>query len=712
MAFFSHAKLAGWSVRSRILGLTGLLLLLAIMIGSIGLWTTERTVEQLSEIGEREMPVTSAFIDMTLTQMRQIAAFGRARRAGAKMATDPAARGAFEAARNEFERYAQSSEQELTKAEAQLRRLAESSRTTTVRDAFLSLAERTQAIREGSMAHVSYLTHKLQAIEDGQLATAGALGAQAEIQHEAIVQELATVLHELERLIEAHVATARADEKVGRTILLAIALLGIAGGAALSLIIASSVTRPLLRAVKAVDAMAAGDGSATLDSQARDEIGVLCRAVEDFRKKTLEASRAANDALSVANRYRRDAESALEMTRSQEALLSSMSEVAQIGGWELDLKSMRPIWSAQTRIIHEVDDDYQPNIEEAIHFYRPEARDAIQEAVQRGVDRCEGWDLELPMVTAKGREIWVRAVGKPLLQDGVPVKLFGAIQDVTAQRAAREELAAHRDRLQELVDAATADLTAKAEELQQALAKEQELSEMQRQFVATASHEFRTPLAIIDGSVQRILRRKDHISVEELKERGATIRKAVATMTGLMEAALNAARMDGGQSSVEIGAVELPGLISEICERYSELNEDLRLNCDLEKLPDRILADRAALEQVFGNLISNAIKYSPGGADVTVDGWRENEYAVIAVSDRGIGIDEEDIPSMFSRFFRAKTSIGISGTGIGLNLAKTLIELHQGSISVQSEKGEGSKFVVKLLIAGPTEAEEHTVIAA
>ena len=121
-------------------------------------------------------------------------------------------------------------------------------------------------------------------------------------------------------------------------------------------------------------------------------------------------------------------------------------------------------------------------------------------------------------------------------------------------------------------------------------------------------------------------------------------------------------------------------------------------------LPETVQADADALEQVFTNLLSNAVKYAPHAPDIEVKACVEGKHVVISVRDHGLGIDDGDLPRIFERFFRAKTSTGIAGTGIGLNLVKTLVEMHGGSVRVESKVSEGSVFTVQLPIQGPVKA--------
>lgn len=291
--------------------------------------------------------------------------------------------------------------------------------------------------------------------------------------------------------------------------------------------------------------------------------------------------------------------------------------------------------------------------------------------------------------------------GRPIYEDGVFKGYRGSGRDRTAEELAEQEAAVAHKRLQGEVARATSGLRAQTEQLERALMKEKELVEVQRQFIAMASHEFRTPLAVIDGSVQRMLRRKSEPLPDDVAKRARSIRKAVATMTSLMESTLTAARMDAGETEINIQPCSLRDLLSDLCDRHRELNEEHILQCDLTALPERIEADATALEQIFTNLLSNAVKYSPKGPDIAVKGWQDAEFAVISVQDRGLGIDDDEIPQLFSRFFRARTSTGIPGTGIGLNLVKSLVELHGGKVRVDSRKGQGSTFTLRLPLEGP-----------
>ncbi|OJF90545.1 hypothetical protein AX760_08000 [Pararhizobium antarcticum] len=270
--------------------------------------------------------------------------------------------------------------------------------------------------------------------------------------------------------------------------------------------------------------------------------------------------------------------------------------------------------------------------------------------------------------------------------------------DVTLKRRAEQDIIKHKETLENLVSERTGEIGRQAEELQRLLDQERHINELQRQFVTMTSHEFRTPLAIIDGAAQRLQRRKDQMTSDFAAEKAGLIRGAVSRMVDLMESFLSAGRIEHGRMFYDFRPCSLRAIVEHCVLRQKSIGSFHHFKVDLSELPPIVVADTAAIEQVFTNLISNAVKYAPTSPEIHICGSMENSSACVSIRDHGVGIDPEDLPKMFQRYFRARSSTGIAGTGIGLNLVKQIVEAHAGQIRLESRKNEGSTFTVVLPI--------------
>jgi two-component system, OmpR family, sensor kinase len=234
--------------------------------------------------------------------------------------------------------------------------------------------------------------------------------------------------------------------------------------------------------------------------------------------------------------------------------------------------------------------------------------------------------------------------------------------------------------------------------LEEQLAHEQRLALMQRNFVSMASHEFRTPMTVIDGHARRLDKIKDTIAPAEIGERAGKIRSAVLRMTQLIENLLNSSRLIDGGAGLYLnpGPMDVTALLREVCQLHREMVPSLQVVERLAPGPVPMIGDAKLLFQAFSNLLSNAVKYSPGGGAIEVTMKSTSNEVVVAVSDHGIGIPAADLEHLFERYHRGSNVSGIVGTGVGLYLVKTAVDLHRGAVGVESKEGEGSCFTVRL----------------
>jgi signal transduction histidine kinase len=248
-------------------------------------------------------------------------------------------------------------------------------------------------------------------------------------------------------------------------------------------------------------------------------------------------------------------------------------------------------------------------------------------------------------------------------------------------------------------------LAQQASMLEEKLAQEQRLALLQRNFVSMASHEFRTPLTIIDGHAQRLIKLKDRMSTDEINERAGKVRGAVLRITHLIDNLLNTSRLFDGGAGLYFRPeeIDVAALLHEVSQLHREIAPGSQIVERFGTVPLQMTGDSKLLFQVFSNLVSNAIKYSPSGGRVQINAGIEAEQVVVAIEDRGIGIPAKDLDQLFERYHRGSNVSGIVGTGVGLYLVKMVVDLHGGSIAVKSKEGEGARFTVRLPIKPPAQ---------
>ena len=234
--------------------------------------------------------------------------------------------------------------------------------------------------------------------------------------------------------------------------------------------------------------------------------------------------------------------------------------------------------------------------------------------------------------------------------------------------------------------------------LRERLAEEKRLMLLQRNFVSMASHEFRTPITVIDAHAQRLITMKDRLSPDELAERARKIRCAVRRMTHLIENLIDSMRVIDGDVKLYYhpAMVDMAELLHEVCRLQREIAPQAQILKTCRGSALSVVGDANMLFQVFSNLLSNAIKYSPSGSLIKVVIEQADAWVQVSLEDRGIGIPECDRLRFFERYYRGSNAAGIVGSGLGLYFVKTVVELHGGEVSAQSPEGHGARFQVRL----------------
>ncbi|GFO67235.1 hypothetical protein GMLC_08140 [Geomonas limicola] len=386
-------------------------------------------------------------------------------------------------------------------------------------------------------------------------------------------------------------------------------------------------------------------------------------------------------------------------------MLQESQHIAHIGGWEIDFGDKSLYWSKETYLIHETTpEEYSPTIETAIGFYAPESLPIVSAAVKEAIEEGKDFQLELDLVTAKGRRIRVFTTSKVIRENGVTTKIIGAFQDITDRRRLEEQL------------------------------RQSQKMEAVGQLAGGVAHDFNNILTVISGYSSLLMMdgSLNDLQKRNIEEIAASAEKAAQLTHGLLAFSR--------KQTLVMKPENLNHIIQHVHKFLGRIiGEDVILNTSSKDTELPIVADRGQMEQVLINLATNARDAMPGGGVLTVTSelvildssfadFHNSEvplgrYALLTVSDTGAGIFKEHIQHIFEPFFTTK-EVG-KGTGLGMAIIYGIIKQHNGFINVYSEPGRGTTFriylplqelngssCVEMVEAEPPKGGDETILVA
>ncbi|MGA3156793.1 MAG: ATP-binding protein [Steroidobacteraceae bacterium] len=360
-----------------------------------------------------------------------------------------------------------------------------------------------------------------------------------------------------------------------------------------------------------------------------------------------------------------------------EAFLDRVEEVSGVGGFRFNFTDGAIRWTRQSYRLHEIDEGHTPTPELIAHCFSPEAYAQILEATRLAQESGRGYDIEVPMKTAKGRAIWLRIVGKVECECEVPVRVIGTIQDITDRRAMDQML-------------------------QDATAVAQKANRAKSEFLANMSHEIRTPLNAIIGL--GYLLEQTTLS-EDQKQFLIKIQFAGRALLGVINNVLDLSKIEAGEMLLEEEPFNLPELVQDLSQMMAPQASAKGIELIVKiatDLPPMVKGDASRLRQVLTNLLSNSIKFTQVGqvnmALSARDGGPLGVRLRCEVQDTGMGIEPEALGRLFTPFTQADTSTTrrFGGTGLGLSIARRFVELMGGDIGVVSAPLMGSTFWIEV----------------
>ncbi|MGQ0542603.1 MAG: ATP-binding protein [Blastocatellia bacterium] len=365
---------------------------------------------------------------------------------------------------------------------------------------------------------------------------------------------------------------------------------------------------------------------------------------------------------------------------SEQLLLAA--ENAEIGLWSWDFSENRIFSTPRCNELFEIAAYEELTYEGFLKVIHPDDKEVVREFLRKSLVDGTKYEEEFRVVYTNGTTEWVSAEGKTFLDDdNKPQRMMGVVRKTTEQKLAAEELTRVYDR----------EKNARAEAVEANRAKDF--------FLAFVSHEIRSSLNAIIGW-SKILLTKD---VDDNTRRSAleTIERSARSQTKLINDLVDSARVASGKLRLEYRPTNLADTVRGSFDAQKPAAD--AANLKYEFIADRpmipVLGDSGRLHQVFGNLISNALKFTPEGGEVFVRVQTGDEMVTVTVSDNGKGIGPEALPNIFRQFSQGDldhTNVNL-GLGLGLSIVKILVERHGGVVSVQSEGiGKGAVFSVSL----------------
>ncbi|TWV97367.1 response regulator [Chitinophaga pinensis] len=388
-----------------------------------------------------------------------------------------------------------------------------------------------------------------------------------------------------------------------------------------------------------------------------------------------------------------------DLRRTRE-ILERTSQMSRIGGWEADLVNRELFWSDVTRAIHEVPYNYQPTMATAIGFYKEgENREAITDALRVSMETGEPWDLQLQIITARGQEKWVRAIGNAEFENGNCKRLYGTFQDISITKEAEQQLILQKSNL----------AAAKQQAEQANMAKSE--------FLANMSHEIRTPLNGVIGFTELVLKTELN---ETQHQYLSIVNQSANALLSIINDILDFSKIESGKLELDIDKYDLYEFSSQVSDivSYQAQHKGLEMLLNVStQLPRFAWFDEVRLKQILINLLGNAVKFTSNGEielRVRPLEFLEDDKAKIRfeVRDTGIGIKPEKQLKIFEAFRQedASTTKKYGGTGLGLTISNKLLALMGSELHIESGVGEGSTFyfdIVLTTVEAPAENQDN-----
>lgn len=385
-----------------------------------------------------------------------------------------------------------------------------------------------------------------------------------------------------------------------------------------------------------------------------------------------------------------------------EASLKEAQKIGKLGSWEWDVLSNKTKWSDEMfNIFGASRTKTDISFEEYLEFVHDDDRDAIKLSVRQALEKKKPFALT-HRILCKDQVKYIECKGRVEQNDmGEIVRLHGIAMDITHNKELEQAKERFTRQLEEKVEERTKALSESQKLLETSLKREKELGELRSHFVSVASHQFRTPMTIIQSNselIEMMLPKIDPTLHHKFDKVTSRIKQEVSKMTDLMDDVLVLGKIRAENSDVALSEVDLSQVCQELMERFNSIQKDGRkLRFTEIGNPVKLMLNEKMIGHALANLISNAFKYSPDTKDPEMVLEYGTEEVTLSIRDHGIGIPESALDTVFQPFYRAKNTEGFKGTGLGLSIAKEYVESSNGTLCAESQVGKGTVMTITFL---------------
>lgn len=374
-----------------------------------------------------------------------------------------------------------------------------------------------------------------------------------------------------------------------------------------------------------------------------------------------------------------------EALRASEARLALALKASNMGIWEWNIVTNELTWSDELKQIFGLKPSDEITYEKYVSMLHPDDRPKSQATIQEAMRTGKEYKIEHRCVWADGSEHWLLGQGKAFIEKDKPVRMLGTTMNIDDRKLAETELHAS-EAINEALKSQQAQLV--------------ELNNSKDEFISLASHQLRTPATGVKQYIGMLIEGYCGDVTPQQRDFLDVAYQSNERQLRIIDDLLKVAHVDAGKVTLMPEPTNLTALISDVVAEQSSVfakrNQQVRFECATANIT--ALVDPARIRMVIENLIDNASKYSPRGKAITVQLQESAHEVEIHIKDQGVGIAKKDVEKLFHKFSRVSNELStlVGGTGLGLYWAKKIVDLHAGTIRVESRLHKGSDFIITL----------------